>query len=68
MTKIEIGLPAQLETQIAEMREALSRIEARMDSADEWLTTKQAADVLKCSVETVRKRVKDGHLPAHRPV
>lgn len=28
MNKIEIGLPAQLEAQIAEMREALSRVEA----------------------------------------
>lgn len=39
----------------------------RSEGADEWLTTKEVAEELQIHPETVRRWIRDGSLPAHRP-
>lgn len=66
MTTLKIELPPELADQLKGIQSKLDELATQIGSADEWMTTEEAAAHLKISPDTLRKRANDGRIKAHR--
>tara|TARA_R110002020_G_scaffold95937_9_gene230081 strand:- start:38579 stop:38827 length:249 start_codon:yes stop_codon:yes gene_type:complete len=66
MTQIQIQMPPELATELAEIRRQLSDLSARIAPEQEYLTTTDVARIRRISEHTVRKMVREGKLPCKR--
>jgi excisionase family DNA binding protein len=61
---LAVELPEELIEQVA--LRAVELIREQEPESDEWLTSKQAADYLKCGRGRIHNLVSEGRIPVHR--
>ena len=65
---MELKIPEleRLSNQLAALTEKVDKL-LNEQTGDEWLTTAEAAELLRVNQDTIRRRARNGEIPCHRP-